>query len=74
MTTATTSNAATQAVGTSNDVIRCIGLTKIFKDFWMRNRVRAVDNMNINVQRGELFGLLGPNGSGKSTTIKMILG
>jgi ABC-2 type transport system ATP-binding protein len=69
-----TSQNQAQALDTSHDVIRCAGLTKIFKDFWMRNRVRAVDNISINVQRGELFGLLGPNGSGKSTTIKMILG
>lgn len=74
MTTAMTSQSATKAVNSSNEVIRCVGLTKIFKDFWLRNRVRAVDSLNINVQRGELFGLLGPNGSGKSTTIKMILG
>lgn len=74
MTSAMTSQNQAQAVENSHDVIRCIGLTKIFKDFWMRNRVRAVDNISINVQRGELFGLLGPNGSGKSTTIKMILG
>jgi len=52
----------------------CAGLTKIFKDFWMRNRVRAVDNINLQVRKGEVFGLLGPNGSGKSTTIKMMLG
>lgn len=54
--------------------IKCIGLTKIFKDFWMRNRVTAVNNIDLEVRRGEVFGLLGPNGSGKSTTIKMILG
>lgn len=49
-------------------------LTKIFKDFWLRPRVKAVDNLDIEVQRGEIFGLLGPNGSGKSTTIKILLG
>jgi ABC-type multidrug transport system, ATPase component len=32
----------------------------------------AVDNLNITVEEGEIFGLLGPNGAGKSTTIKMI--
>lgn len=62
---------------TNNDqqaVIRCLELTKSFKDFWLRNRVRAVDNIDLDVFKGEVFGLLGPNGSGKSTTIKMILG
>jgi ABC-2 type transport system ATP-binding protein len=49
-------------------------LTKVFRDFWMRARVRAVDDLDLEIQRGEIFGLLGPNGSGKSTTIKMILG
>ena len=55
-------------------VVRCVGLTKIFRDFWFRNRVRAVDGISLEVRRGEVFGLLGPNGSGKSTTIKLILG
>jgi ABC-2 type transport system ATP-binding protein len=61
-------------VDTSDMVIKCAGLTKLFKDFWLRNRVTAVDHIDIEVYRGEVFGLLGPNGSGKSTTIKMILG
>jgi ABC-2 type transport system ATP-binding protein len=55
-------------------IIACAGLTKTFRDFWMRSRVKAVDNIDFNVKQGEVFGLLGPNGSGKSTTIKMILG
>ncbi len=50
------------------------GLTKVFRDFWMRPRAHAVDNVDFDINRGEIFGLLGPNGSGKSTTIKMILG
>ncbi|MEM1166085.1 MAG: ABC transporter ATP-binding protein [Planctomycetota bacterium] len=49
-------------------------LTKIFKDFWLRDLARAVDAIDFEIYRGEIFGLLGPNGSGKSTTIKMILG
>ena len=54
--------------------IACAGVTKVFRDFWMRPRVRAVENVNLEVRRGEIYGLLGPNGSGKSTTIKMLLG
>jgi ABC-2 type transport system ATP-binding protein len=50
------------------------GLTKVFKDFWGRPKARAVDNVDFEVRRGEVFGLLGPNGSGKSTTVKMLLG
>ena len=55
-------------------VIQTAGLTKTFKDFWRRDRVHAVRNLDIEIRRGEVFGLLGPNGSGKSTVIKMILG
>jgi ABC-2 type transport system ATP-binding protein len=54
--------------------IKCVGLVKTFRDFWMRPRVRAVDGVDLEIRRGEVFGLLGPNGSGKSTTIKMLLG
>src|SRR5690606_18722910 len=55
-------------------IVEAVGLTKIFKDFWMRPKARAVDNVDLNVYEHEIFGLLGPNGSGKSTIIKMILG
>src|ERR1041384_3349492 len=55
-------------------VISVRGLTKVFKAFWGRPKARAVDNVNFEVRRGEVFGLLGPNGSGKSTTVKMLLG
>jgi len=43
-------------------------ITKKYGDF------RAVDNLNLTVARGEIFGFLGPNGAGKTTTIKMIAG
>ena len=36
--------------------------------------IRAVDNIDLSIRSGEIFGILGPNGSGKSTTMKMILG
>ncbi len=55
-------------------IVVCERLTKVFKDFWMRSRARAVDSLDLTVHRNEIFGLLGPNGSGKSTTIKMVLG
>jgi ABC-2 type transport system ATP-binding protein len=55
-------------------VVTVRGLTKVFKDFWNRPKARAVDNVDFEVRRGEVFGLLGPNGSGKSTTVKLLLG
>jgi ABC-2 type transport system ATP-binding protein len=55
-------------------VVAVHGLTKVFKDFWGRPKARAVDGVDFEVRRGEVFGLLGPNGSGKSTTVKMLLG
>ena len=55
-------------------VVSVRSLTKIFKDFWNRPKARAVDNVDFEVRRGEVFGLLGPNGSGKSTTVKLLLG
>jgi len=59
----------------AGDVIVSVrGLTKIFKDFWGRPKAKAVDNVDFEVRRGEIFGLLGPNGSGKSTTVKLLLG
>ena len=54
--------------------IGTIGLTKVFKDFWLRPRVVAVDQLDLTVHPQQVFGLLGPNGSGKSTTIKILLG
>jgi ABC-2 type transport system ATP-binding protein len=58
----------------SEHVIETVDLTKVYRDFWGRARLRALDRLNLSVRRGELFGLLGPNGSGKTTTIKLLLG
>ena len=58
----------------AEDVIRAVGLTKVFRDFWNRPKARAVNEIDFEVKEGEVVGLLGPNGSGKSTTVKMILG
>jgi len=52
----------------SNVVLRTSGLTKCFGD------LTAVDNLDLEIYQGEIFGLLGPNGAGKSTSINMICG
>lgn len=57
-----------------NPVIVIDRMSKTFRDFWRRPKVRAVDALSLEIRPGEIFGLLGPNGSGKSTTIKIILG
>ena len=49
-------------------VIKLNNLSKRYGDF------QAVDGLNLEIQKGEVFGLLGPNGAGKSTTILMMLG
>jgi ABC-type multidrug transport system ATPase subunit len=56
-----------QEILNSEKVIEVNGLTKQFKE------VRAVDNLDLNVYKGDVFGFLGPNGAGKSTTIRMLL-
>jgi ABC-type multidrug transport system ATPase subunit len=50
-----------------DQVIEVRGLTKKFKS------LTAVNNLDLNVYRGDVFGFLGPNGAGKSTTIRMML-
>ena len=50
-----------------DQIIEVKSLTKHFKD------LRAVNNLNLNVFEGDVFGFLGPNGAGKSTTIRMML-
>lgn len=55
-------------------VVQAEKLAKVFRDFWRRPKVTAVQDISFSIRRGEVFGLLGPNGSGKSTTIKMMLG
>ncbi len=54
--------------------VETFSLSKVFADLWGRNRVYAVNELNLRVRYNEVFGLLGPNGSGKTTTIKVLLG
>ena len=49
-------------------MIHVKGLTKYFDDFC------AVDQINLDIQKGEILGLLGPNGAGKTTTLRMLTG
>jgi ABC-2 type transport system ATP-binding protein len=61
-------------MSTPESVIVTRNLTKTYRDFWGRPKVKALNSLSIDVQRGEVFGLLGPNGSGKTTTLKLLLG
>jgi len=50
-------------------IIQIKGVTKIYDD-----GKKAVDNLNMEIKKGEIFGFLGPNGAGKTTTLRMITG
>lgn len=49
-------------------MVQIDGLTKCYGDF------KALDSLNLNIERGELFGFVGPNGAGKTTTMRIISG
>jgi len=57
-------------------IIRTENLTKEFKERSIIHRrpVKALDNLNLQIEAGEIFGYLGPNGAGKTTTFKLLLG
>ena len=47
-------------------VIQIRNLSKIYRDFWGRKKVRALNSLSLEVYRGEVFGLLGPNEIGRA--------
>ena len=58
----------------TDQVVQIEAIRKVFRvGFWGR-RVTAVDQLSLDVRRGEAFGFLGPNGAGKTTTLKMLMG
>ena len=59
-------NASEGAICFEEAIIRCEDLTKDFGSF------RAVDGINLKINRGEIYGFLGPNGAGKTTTVRML--
>jgi ABC-2 type transport system ATP-binding protein len=55
-------------------VVEIENLTKDFQvGFWKKRPVRVLDDLSLQVHKGEIFGFLGPNGAGKSTTLKILM-
>ncbi len=55
-------------------IVEIENLTKDYEiGFWKKKKVRALDNLTLNVEGGQIFGFLGGNGAGKTTTIKILM-
>ena len=55
-------------------IVEINNLTKDYeKGFWKKKKIRALDDLTLNVEGGQIFGFLGGNGAGKSTTIKLLM-
>ena len=55
-------------------IIQTKGLSKVYRPPFAREGKTALQDLTIDVRRGEIFGLVGPNGSGKTTSLKLLLG
>ncbi len=55
-------------------MIKTEGLKKTFQIGFRRKEIEALKDLNLEVEKGEIFGFLGPNGAGKTTTIKILVG
>jgi len=55
-----------------SNLVETFDLTKIYKLKGKKGKIKALDNINISIKEGEIFGLLGPNGAGKTTMIQIL--
>lgn len=60
----------TQNLASDEFIIETTNLTKVYKE----GKIKAVDNLNLKIAKGEIYALIGANGSGKTTTINMMIG
>jgi ABC-2 type transport system ATP-binding protein len=75
---ASTASADTASADTASPdseiILQTQNLSKTYRPMFSKSGKTALENLTINVRRGEIFGLVGPNGSGKTTTLKLLLG
>jgi ABC-2 type transport system ATP-binding protein len=68
------SSQSSASTGSDDVIVETRNLSKTYRDFWGRSKKVALKPLDLEIRRGEIFGLLGPNGSGKTTTMKLLLG